>query len=193
MRTRPRDGSEASPGIPVYILAGGKSRRYGSDKARADADGVSMIVRVADALKPFARSVTVVAAKSGEYDDLDLRTIGDITPDKGPMGGLLTALEDDGAAGWIFLSACDWQGIRSRWVERLLSGRRAGRGVVAFQSDRYDPLLAAYHGSILSVVAEHIERHRLEMQELLSSVNTHGIPHPADWHRAVNVNRPDEH
>lgn len=193
MQTRPRDGSEASSGIPVYILAGGKSRRYGSDKARADADGEPMIVRVADVLKPFASRVTVVAATSGEYDDLDLRTIGDITPDKGPMGGLLTALEDDGAAGWIILSACDWKGIRSHWIEHLLSGRSDGRGAVAFQSDRYDPLLAAYHGSILPVVAEHIERKRLEMQELLSSINTYGIPHPADWHRAVNVNRPDEH
>ena len=191
MRTRQRDGSEASAGIPAYILAGGKSRRYGSDKARADAYGAPMIVRVAETLKPFASDITVVAAESGEYDDLGLRTIGDIVMDKGPLGGLLTALDDNGVAGWIFVSACDWKGLRSRWVERLLSERRDGSGAVAFQSDRYDPLLAAYHGSIFSVVTEHIERNRLGLQELLSSVNTHGIPHPADWHQAVNVNRPD--
>jgi len=149
-----------------------------------------MIVRVVETLRPFASRVTVVAAKAGEYDDLGLRTIGDRVPNKGPIGGLLTALEDDRSAGWIFVSACDWAGIRSQWVECLLTERRDGVGAVAFKSGSYDPLFAAYHASILPTVTKSIEDDDLRMQQLLSSIDTHGLPHPPDWHRAANVNRP---
>src|SRR4051794_14706591 len=77
--------------FPAYILAGGQSQRFGSDKARAPLDGKPLIVHVAESLKPIASSVTVVAKDFGEYDDLGLVSIGDLQPGLGPMGGLLTA------------------------------------------------------------------------------------------------------
>ncbi len=63
-------GLEKKAGFDVYILAGGKSRRFGSDKARAEAKGVAVIVRVAEALASIAGTVTVVADRAGRYDDL---------------------------------------------------------------------------------------------------------------------------
>ena len=109
--------------MPVYILAGGRSRRYGSDKARAPIDGQPLLVRVAQELEAVASSVTVVARSGSDYDDLGLRTIGDSIPDKGPMGGLLAALEDAGPAEWLLITACDWVGIRVAWARNLLDAR----------------------------------------------------------------------
>src|SRR5437879_3536860 len=102
--------------IPVYILAGGKSRRFGSDKARAILDGKPLILHVADALRPIASSLTVVADISGKYDDLALTTITDLQPGLGPLGGLFTALNDC-RHPWLLLAPCDFAGIQPRWIE----------------------------------------------------------------------------
>ena len=71
MPTRPRNGS-ADRRVPVYILAGGRSRRFGRDKARATTGGAALVVRLAELLTPVAQSITVIAGRPGAYDDLGL-------------------------------------------------------------------------------------------------------------------------
>src|SRR4051812_40718043 len=104
--------------FPAYILAGGKSERFGSDKARAVLEGKPLVVRVAESLMPIASSVTVVAREDDQYGDLELRTVGDLQPGLGPMGGLLTALTLD-AGPWVLIAACDLVGIQRAWLESL--------------------------------------------------------------------------
>ena len=47
--------------VPAYILSGGRSSRFGSDKARALAAGKPLILHAADTVAPVAASITVVA------------------------------------------------------------------------------------------------------------------------------------
>jgi molybdopterin-guanine dinucleotide biosynthesis protein A len=87
-------------GVGAYILAGGKSRRFGSDKALAMVEGRPLIARLADRVRPHVARVTVVAERVDKYAHLGLRTIGDVVAGLGPLGGLRTALEDmEGAGG----------------------------------------------------------------------------------------------
>jgi molybdopterin-guanine dinucleotide biosynthesis protein A len=191
MTTPPPNGSDAAHDtIPVYILAGGRSRRFGRDKARALHDGVPLVVGVARALEPVASRVTIVAAGGGAYDDLGLRTIGDVVPEKGPIGGLLTAIEDCRPGEWLLLAACDWVGVRAEWVLELLASRGDLSGCVVFKSDRYQPMFALYHTSIRETVAAQIEAGRLSMQQLYPVIATVALPLPDDWDRATNLNRP---
>src|SRR3954452_12325135 len=95
--------------LPVYVLAGGKSSRFGSDKARALIDGTPLIRILADRLSPFASSLTVVAEVAGKYDDLGLKTIADQVPGLGPMGGLKTilgSLPENSRSPWFLLVSC---------------------------------------------------------------------------------------
>jgi molybdopterin-guanine dinucleotide biosynthesis protein A len=193
MTTNLPDGFER-PGdtVPVYILAGGKSKRFGSDKARWLRDGEPLIVRVARTLKPLASAITVVAASDGEYDDLGLRTIGDVVPDKGPMGGLITAIGDCRESGWLLLSACDWEGLRSEWLQTLLDQRSDKVQAVVFRSDRNEPLLGLYHTSIRGTISKMIDADRLKMQFLPDEVAVASVPVPAGWSEVVNLNRPGD-
>ena len=178
--------------MPVYILAGGRSRRYGSDKARALIDGQPLLVRVAQELEDVASSVTVVARSGSDYDDLALRTIGDSIPDKGPMGGLLAALEDAGTAEWLFITACDWVGIRVGWARDLLDARSEDIRAVVYRSDRYHPLFGLYHTAARDDVLRHIRDDDLKMQHLLDRLPTRSMPVPDDWDELINLNRPAE-
>ncbi len=187
----PPSGSEdAARTIPVYILAGGMSRRYGSDKARALHRNTPLIVGVARALETVASRVTVVAATAGAYDDLGLKTIGDVVPQKGPLGGLLTAIEDCGDSEWLFLAACDWVGVQAQWVRILLQNRTEESRAVVFKDDRYQPLFALYHTALRDSVAELIGADRLETRSIFERTEAVTLPTPAGWDDAVNMNRP---
>ena len=180
--------------LPLYILAGGRSSRFGSDKARAVIQGQPLIRRVAGTLVPFATRITVVADVPGKYADLGLATIADATPHQGPMGGLATALADcEVASGssWLLLVACDLVDIRSVWVDRLLAhtrGGAAGRNAVVFMGQRWEPLLALYHTSILPEVTQRMTQGDRAMQRLLETLATVAVPLPADWPTIAQIN-----
>lgn len=177
--------------MPVYILAGGKSRRFGSDKARALLQGKPLILHVADALRPFASSTTVVADVPCKYDDLGLRTIADVQPGLGPLGGLASALAHCGEP-WLLLTSCDLPRIKQSWIDALLSAKREARQAIAFKSDRWQPVPALYHQSVAELVGEQIQRDRLAFQCLLDRASAAAQPLPRDWPATAGVNTPQE-
>jgi len=189
----PTESGAGSERIPLYILAGGKSRRFGSDKARALIDGVPLVSRLATTLSPVVSSTTVVAASAGAYDDLGLRTIGDDVPGLGPAGGIVTALRHclrERGSGWVIVSACDWSGVETGWVERLRDGAPGGARAVLF--DPGQPLFGLYHTDAVPALAAAVETGSLRMQDLASELSPAIVPAPAGFVGAVNVNRPGD-
>jgi len=148
-----------------------------------------MLAAVARALAARASSITVVAEKAAEYDDLGYRTIGDVIADKGPAGGILTALRDHGDAGdgWLLISGCDWLGLKASWID-VLAGKRAGNQLVVFRSDRLEPMLGLYHASIADGLEKCIRDGELRLQRILPRFGVAAVASPVDWSHATNVN-----
>jgi len=70
------------------VLAGGKSSRFGSDKALAELHGRTLIARAVETLEGFCDHVIVVGRASAPA-----QTIPDWPrPDMGPLGGIAAAL-----------------------------------------------------------------------------------------------------
>lgn len=178
---------------PVYILAGGRSSRFGSDKARAPVAGEPMIVRVAQMAAPVAESITVVADRTGKYDDLGLVTIRDDTPHLGPLGGLATALRHRGD-GWLLLLSCDLLAFAPSWVESLWAAKQDGAMAIAFFHERWEPLLALYHTDALGRVQSRLIQDDRSMQGLLNDLGKHSVAvrPPVDWPQRLQANRPDQ-
>ena len=178
--------------VPVYIFAGGRSSRFGSDKARAVLAGRPLIVHVAEQVLPCASSITVVADRAGKYDDLGLRTIPDPDPGKGPMSGLQTALHDCPAPGWIAVVSCDLAGLKTAWMTALLLLRSDGPVAIAFKGERWEPLLALYHTNLRDAVDRRIASDQQAMHRLLDDHNSIAEPLPADWPPVCQVNTRDD-
>ena len=178
--------------IPVYILAGGRSSRFGTDKARHQFDGQPLISQLAEFYKPFAEQIVVVADRVGKYDDLGLTTIADEVTDRGPLSGLNTALHHCTTSAWLLLSACDWVGLQRSWIDELLSRRDEGEGMqaIAYAGEHWEPLLSLYHYSILGFVTRLLARESLSLQGLLDTVDCVRLPLPADFTKAANLNAP---
>ena len=172
---------------PVYILAGGRSSRYGSDKARADCLGQPLILRQATQLKSLGHCVIIVAREPGQYDDLGLHTIADIEPDQGPAAGLLTALRHR-AKGWLLLTSCDLVILRQAWMTTLLDASAQHRAdAIAFRDDRWQPFPGLYHTRLLD--RPDVWR-RFSLQHVLDHAPAHPLPLPADWPRILQANTP---
>ena len=173
--------------VPVYILAGGRSSRFGHDKAMARLAGVPLLSRVGTLAAPFASRITVVAEHAGAYEALGLRTIADEVPGRGPLGGLLTAL-GDAREGWTLVLPCDLWLLRSDWIAGLLAARRPGSQAVVFRGERWEPWPGLYHASMREVVAAAEAASELTVWWLYSRVQTEAVPLPCDWPEPAQIN-----
>ena len=99
------------------VLAGGASRRFGSDKALALFEGRALIDHVVEAL---AAQADAVAVAGRQWRDLPLVT-DEPAPGLGPLGGLCGALHQAAAGGYdaVLTAACDAPILPLDLVERL--------------------------------------------------------------------------
>jgi molybdopterin-guanine dinucleotide biosynthesis protein A len=79
--------------ISVVVLAGGASRRMGTNKALLRVDeGETLIARVVSNMAALSDDLIVVSNTPELYADLPVRQVGDIYPGSGPLAGLHAGL-----------------------------------------------------------------------------------------------------
>ncbi len=108
------------------VLAGGRSSRFGSDKALALHAGKPLIAHVAEALLGQCRSVVVCGRDWG-----GLPSVADYPgPGLGPMSGLCAALRHAQATGHeaVLCAPCDVLGLHADAVQRLSPGPAVADG-----------------------------------------------------------------
>ncbi len=177
--------------LPVYILAGGRSSRFGSDKARAILNDQPLLCHVAAMLQPVASNITVVADQNDKYDDLEFRTIADHRPGMGPLGGLDAALRDlPDEDDWLLLCSCDAAVVRRSWLNKLIDGRSSQHDAVAFRASRWQPMPGLYARTALPTIANGMKDQNRSMQKLLDHLRVLAEPLPSDWPECWQINTP---
>lgn len=84
------------------VLAGGKSSRFGSDKALALLDGQTLIARAVNALSSLCDAVVVVGRETAPAPVLPDRPRAGM----GPLGGLAAALHHADECGYDTVLSC---------------------------------------------------------------------------------------
>jgi molybdenum cofactor guanylyltransferase len=189
---RARMSQDGPMRVPVYILAGGKSSRFGQDKAQIPIRGEPLILHVRDSVAPYSRGITVVADRVDKYQMLGLRTIADRKTHQGPLGGLYAALCDLSSEDWILLVSCDWLGLKPAWIERLLRARKEDALAIAFRGEKWEPLLSLYHSTLKKPVEEQLASSNLSLWRLLEAKGAIAVPLPDDFGEARSINSEEE-
>ncbi|MFQ5634040.1 MAG: NTP transferase domain-containing protein [Gammaproteobacteria bacterium] len=190
-------------GIPVdapalfgLVLAGDRSRRFGSDKAAIDIDGRSLLERTVALLRPLAKRV-FVSVRADQTDDplrgaFDL--IVDDRPGQGPAGGLLAAYRRDNAAAWLIV-ACDMPGLTEAALRALVRRRNPGRAATAYRGrpdGDAEPLCAIYEPATLARFAGRAAAGRsLSPRRLLNDSDVE-LVEPSDAAELANINTADD-
>lgn len=175
--------------LPVYVLAGGLSRRFGSDKARAMIGGETVIQRAVSELRPFASRLCVVARTQNAFSDLGLRSIADEVKNAGPLAGIERALTDLGEEDYLLVSACDVLGLKPLWVQALLTSIINKPQVVAYCGQHWWPLPSLWHRSALDEVRRSLNAGELSLWRLIERLDNVALPLPADFDSVINLNQ----
>ena len=160
--------------IQAFILAGGQSRRMGSDKSQLLIQDQTFTERIAETLLQITDSITLVGARR---HNTSFSVVTDVFPNWGALGGLHAALAGC-TREWAIVVACDLPFVTAELFHYLASQRADHDAVVPLQSDgRPQPLAALYRiDPCLRRATELIETGHRRPLDLLELVNTRWVP-----------------
>lgn len=130
----------------AIILAGGPSRRMGTDKAMLPIgpSGESMIEHLCNQLRPYFARIIVSANDKSKYRFLGLEVVADRRVWQGPLMGIASALARS-RHELNFVTACDIPQIDMDFVKRMLSEAKDYDVVMPSSGpSKYEPLFAVY-------------------------------------------------
>ncbi|MBB6049565.1 NTP transferase domain-containing protein [Armatimonas rosea] len=160
----------------AVILAGGKSRRMGADKALLKLGDETLLTRTIRLLQESGHTRITIVGR--EADLQNVHFLPDSLPDAGPLAALATALAQ--AEGPLLVVPCDLP-LLSVEALRWLGTQETGElGVVAVTPDGMpQPLFARYTPALLPTLQQALERGDRSFKPLLASGLLRLAPLPA--------------
>ena len=182
---------------PTYglVLAGGESRRMGSDKALLVRDGQSQLAHIAAILDQVTDRV-FVSTRGDQQDESERSRFAQIVDryeDIGPIAGILSALEEHPQADWLVV-ACDLPNIDEATLQFLIANRSREKPFTAFRSsydDLPEPLCALYRSGCDSILRQFIDDGIVCPRKMLIRSDTELLIQP-DPRSLDNINTPDD-
>jgi len=157
----PTDESQppgACPGVAGIILAGGRSSRYGCNKALVEFKGARLIERAVRVMRAVFREVILVTNTPADYAFLELPMVEDLIKGLGPIGGIYTGLERASKEAGFFV-ACDMPFLHQGLIRHMVAIREDFDAVVPRIGRFVEPLHALYTKTCLPVIRASIDGH----------------------------------
>ena len=178
--------------LTVFILCGGKSSRMQAEKGLVLFQNKPFIEHIIKAVLPITSTIKLIT-NNKEYDYLSYQKIPDIITDKGPLGGIYTALTNSETELNLILS-CDIPLISTELLSELISKHNQEAEITVFASEsRMHPLIGIYSKKVLPIIKSAIDNDDLKMMNLIAK-----IPHQiimieeSENFHLTNINSVDE-
>ncbi len=186
--------------ISAIILAGGRSKRFGSPKAWAEWGGKPLIQHVADRIA--ADSYEVIAVFRDEPNQEMPESVDRLAYDvpnfvEGPLRAIVAGLRAM-RTDWAFVVGCDAPMIEPRLMMRLFGQHGEHDQVIVPMNDaEVQPLVGLYHRSALSTMLKALKSGVASPKVAMEDLKVHVVPEvkwaPADphGHSFLNINDKD--
>jgi molybdenum cofactor guanylyltransferase len=158
-------------GITGIVLAGGKSKRMGTEKGLIEFRGKKLIQYSIDSLAPFCDRI-LISTNSNSYDFLPYPKLPDIYANSGPMGGIYTGLVNSENDLNLVLS-CDMPFIKADLLNDLILNSEGKDIVVPWYRDKhFEPMCALYHKNVEAIFFDFIQRKNFRIPDTFKVANT---------------------
>ncbi len=134
--------------ITGVILAGGRSSRFGSNKALAAFNGEILIERIVRVMTSVFAEVIVVTNTPDDLRFLGLPILRDVEPYEGPLGGIRSVFEKTGVLK-IFVTACDMPRLNADVIQDILLRSGDACAAVPVHDRQQEYLMAVYSRTLL--------------------------------------------
>ena len=161
----------------AIILAGGKSRRFGRDKALLEVNGSGVMEIIIEKCRPLFSEILLAGGQRNDLNFPGVRLVEDIHPGIGPLGGLHAGLREC-TSEVCFATACDMPNFHLPLVTKLLEACEGYDAAVLKTGERTHPLFAAYKKSVLPTVERLLSQNVYSVLRLLDELRVGYIQLP---------------
>ncbi len=186
------------PGISGVILAGGESRRMGSDKSllpMGSARFIDLSFRCLDAL---FEEVIIVTNNPGLYQHLPCRKVPDLYVGHGALAGIHSGVHH-ARAERSFVVACDMPFLSPEVIRHICSRTREADVVIPRTEGGLEPLHALYRKSCLPAIEAVLDAGDRKIRHFFPAVKVSEIGQSelekldAEARFSHNINTPEEY
>ena len=181
----------------AVLLVGGKSSRFGSDKALVKIDGIELWQRQISLLRALApHEILVAAAEPPIWIDEHSRFVRDAVPNVGPLSGVAAALREC-ATSHLLVLAIDLPQMTAAFLQSLVDLSSENCGAVPKRNKFFEPLAAIYPQSCRALADRQILAGKLMMQDFVSAALEENLIVVRDLRSGeeplfTNMNTPDD-
>ncbi|RMF94026.1 MAG: molybdenum cofactor guanylyltransferase, partial [Nitrospinota bacterium] len=129
--------------LTAVILAGGKSRRMGQDKAFLPFGSTSLIEWITARLRRLTDQLLLITNTPERYAFLQIPLSPDLLPGKGSLGGIYTGLQRAQTEQVVFV-ACDMPFVHIDFLRYLQQEASGFEVVIPRSAEGFQPLCALY-------------------------------------------------
>ncbi|WMI70326.1 molybdenum cofactor guanylyltransferase [Mangrovimonas sp. YM274] len=160
--------------ITAYILCGGASKRMQEEKGLVLYKGQPFVKHVIDAVHPITSYIYLVTSNEA-YCQFGLELLPDIYSNKGPVGGIYTALKHASTANNLILS-CDIPELSTEVVSKYIIANLSEADVtyVSNGTDNF-PLIAAYSKTCLPIFEKALVQDNLKLRNTIEQLNCNRV------------------
>jgi len=171
------------------VLAGGKSIRFGEDKSLVEFDGVTFVERAVRFLEVLELNPIIVRNSFQDFSFLECPTVEDLIPEKGPLGGLYTALSYFSGEP-VMIVTCDMPKLRLSRLKELQDNFDEDKLVTLFEitKDRYQPFPGIYKPELASEALAKLNNNELSLQGFLKNISEKKLIQCDEVEEFLNVN-----
>lgn len=190
--------TERIPGITGVILAGGESRRMGSDKSLLPIQGARFIDHVYSRMKALFDEVVIVTNSPELYTDIDCRKVPDLYYAQGSLAGVHSGLAHAGNEQ-IFVVGCDMPFISAQVVRHICAQSDQGDMVIPHSSSGHEPLHALYSKNCLPAMEHVLDAGQRRIMLFFDQVKMVEIPRSKIYEldpagkSFLNINTPEDY
>ncbi len=181
---------ERWPDITGVILCGGRSSRFGGNKALARVRGVPMVKRVLEVMESLFGPLLMVTNLPEEYASFNIPTVSDLEPNQGPMGGIVTAFHHS-SNDRLFVVGCDMPILDPETIRGVIEAGQGSDAAVPTHDGIREYLMALYSRNLVSGMKDSLRRGEYSLGRFLAD-NRRIAWIPIDGVSCANVNSQDD-
>jgi molybdopterin-guanine dinucleotide biosynthesis protein A len=145
-----------------------------TDKAFVKIGSKTMIEELISRLENKFSKLMIIANEKEKYAGLGIEVIKDIIPEKGPLGGIYTALvKSDSFYNFIF--SCDAPFVNLDLIDYMISEREGIDIIVPRWNNRFEPLHAIYSKNCIEAIERQLGKNELKVTNFFQYVKVRVI------------------
>ncbi len=164
------------PPIPVsrvtgIILAGGKSSRFGSNKALFEYQGKKLVEYSIATLQPICGQILLSTNEPEKYAFTGLPTVPDLFPGCGPVAGIHAGLEQSKSEHHLVIG-CDLPWLDTRLFDFILGCSPGYQVVMPMHKGFKETMASYYHKSCVETLERALQGKQYKIFDAIAPLKT---------------------